>query len=225
MDVDDLDDATLVAGAPRSGKTRFALDMLVAAMKRHGDAYAVMTVSGRQVADRLGDTVIRELSAISQARPVTTLPAVAFRIMTAVRSHAGQPLPKLLNGGRTGCGHPPRARQACRTCRARRRMLHLRAIAHLLRGRRLVGHGGGRRHRRLRQPAARHACPHERDRRETGTRRHADRPRCRRTRHARRTTRTTARANGGSPSRCAPNTTRPSTRHIRTNTVSTPRSS
>ena len=42
MDVDDLDDATLVAGAPRSGKTRFALDMLVAAMKRHGDAYAVM---------------------------------------------------------------------------------------------------------------------------------------------------------------------------------------
>ena len=31
MDVDDLDDATLVAGAPRSGKTRFALDMLVAA--------------------------------------------------------------------------------------------------------------------------------------------------------------------------------------------------
>ena len=98
MDVDDLDDATLVAGAPRSGKTRFALDMLVAAMKRHGDAYAVMTVSGRQVADRLGDTVIRELSAISQARPVTTLPAVAFRIMTAVRSHAGQPLPQLLNG-------------------------------------------------------------------------------------------------------------------------------
>ena len=84
MDVDDLDGATLVAGAPRSGKTRFALDMLVAAMKRHGDAYAVMTVSGRQVADRLGDTVIRELSAISQARPVTTLPAVAFRIMTAV---------------------------------------------------------------------------------------------------------------------------------------------
>ena len=96
--------------------------------------------------------------------------------------------------GRTGRGHPPRARQACRTCRARRRMLHLRAIAHLLRGRRLVGHGGGRRHRRLRQPAARHACPHERDRRETGTRRHADRPRCRRTRRARRTTRTTARA-------------------------------
>ena len=98
MDVDDFAQATLVAGAPRSGKTEFALRMLIAAMKRHGDASAVMTVSGRQVADALGDRVIHELSAVSQARPVTTLPAVAFRIMTAVRSRAGLALPKLLNG-------------------------------------------------------------------------------------------------------------------------------
>ena len=49
MDVDDLDDVTLVAGAPRSGKTRFALDMLVAAMKRHGDAYAVMKIGRAHV--------------------------------------------------------------------------------------------------------------------------------------------------------------------------------
>lgn len=98
MDLNDLDDVTLVAGAPRSGKTRYAFDMLLAAMRRYGDAQVVMTVSGRQVADRLGDAVIRELSAVSQARPVTTLPAVAFRIMTAVRSRAGQSLPKLLNG-------------------------------------------------------------------------------------------------------------------------------
>ena len=34
----------------------------------------------------------------SQARPVTTLPAVAFRLLTAVRSSQGEPLPKLLNG-------------------------------------------------------------------------------------------------------------------------------
>ena len=46
MDVDDLDGATLVAGAPRSGKTRFALDMLVAAMKRHGVLFVVLLVSG-----------------------------------------------------------------------------------------------------------------------------------------------------------------------------------
>ena len=46
----------------------------------------------------MGDRAIRELSAVSQARPVTTLPAVAFRLLTAVRSSQGEPLPKLLNG-------------------------------------------------------------------------------------------------------------------------------
>ena len=98
MDLEDLAHVTLVAGAPRSGKTDFALDMLIAAMKRYGDANAVMTVSGRQIADMLGDRAIRELSAVSQARPVTTLSAVAFRLLAAARSAQGKPLPKLLNG-------------------------------------------------------------------------------------------------------------------------------
>lgn len=98
MDLEDLAHVTLVAGAPRSGKTEFALDMLIAAMKRYGDANAVMTVSGRQIADMLGDRAIRKLSAVSQARPVTTLSAVAFRLLTAARSAQGKPLPKLLNG-------------------------------------------------------------------------------------------------------------------------------
>lgn len=98
MDLEDLAHVTLVAGAPRSGKTEFALDMLIAAMKRYGDANAVMTVSGRQIADMLGDRAIRELSAVSQARPVTTLSAVAFRLLTAARFAQGKPLPKLLNG-------------------------------------------------------------------------------------------------------------------------------
>lgn len=98
MDLEDLAHVTLVAGAPRSGKTEFALDMLIAAMKRYGDANAVMTVSGRQIADMLGDRAIRELSAVSQARPVATLSAVAFRLLAAARSAQGKPLPKLLNG-------------------------------------------------------------------------------------------------------------------------------
>lgn len=98
MDLEDLAHVTLVAGAPRSGKTEFALDMLIAAMKRYGDANAVMTVSGRQIADMLGDRAIRELSAVSQARPVTTLSAVAFRLLASARSAQGKPLPKLLNG-------------------------------------------------------------------------------------------------------------------------------
>lgn len=98
MDLEDLAHVTLVAGAPRSGKTDFALDMLIAAMKRYGDANAVMTVSGRQIADMLGDRAIRELSVVSQARPVTTLSAVAFRLLASARSAQGKPLPKLLNG-------------------------------------------------------------------------------------------------------------------------------
>lgn len=98
MDLEDLAHVTLVAGAPRSGKTEFALDMLIAAMKLYGDANAVMTVSGRQIADMLGDRAIRELSVVSQARPVTTLSAIAFRLLTAARSAQGKPLPKLLNG-------------------------------------------------------------------------------------------------------------------------------
>ena len=93
MNLEDLGRVTLVAGAPSSGKTEFALGMLVAAMRRYGDGNAVMTVSGRQIADALGDRAIRELSAVSQARPVTTLPAVAFRLLTAVRSSQGEPLP------------------------------------------------------------------------------------------------------------------------------------
>ena len=57
MDLDDLADVTLVAGAPRSGKTEFALRALIAAMRRYGDTQAVMTVSGRQIADgRPGDS-------------------------------------------------------------------------------------------------------------------------------------------------------------------------
>ena len=46
MNLEDLDRVTLVAGAPSSGKTEFALGMLVAAMRRYGDGNAVMTVSG-----------------------------------------------------------------------------------------------------------------------------------------------------------------------------------
>ena len=57
MNLEDLDRVTLVAGAPSSGKTEFALGMLVAAMRRYGDGNAVMTVSGRQIA--VAETVER----------------------------------------------------------------------------------------------------------------------------------------------------------------------
>jgi hypothetical protein len=88
----------LVAGAPCTGKTEFALESLMAGLHAFGDTGAVMTVSNRKTADRYADEVVRRLQASAQARPVTTLSAVAFRIIAAIRIRAGAPLPKLLNG-------------------------------------------------------------------------------------------------------------------------------
>lgn len=90
---------TLVAlGAPCSGKTTFARDMLLEGIRRFGGTRVAMTVSGRVMADKLGNDVIHELGALSQARPVTTMSALAFRAITALRSHTGGVLPRLLNG-------------------------------------------------------------------------------------------------------------------------------
>ena len=90
--------ALLVVGAPCVGKSTLARDALMAGLRRFGESGAMMTVSGRQIADVIGDQVIRELGATSQARPVTTLSAIAFRLITVMRSRSGEPLPRLLNG-------------------------------------------------------------------------------------------------------------------------------
>lgn len=90
--------ALLVVGAPCVGKSTLARDALMAGLRRFGESGAIMTVSGRQIADVIGDQVIRELGATSQARPVTTLSAIAFRLITVMRSRSGEPLPRLLNG-------------------------------------------------------------------------------------------------------------------------------
>ena len=90
--------ARLVTGAPGAGKTEFALSVLTAGLRRFGGAGAVMVVSGRVVADLLGNRVIRDMGSSVQARPVTTLGAVAFRVIAASRAASGLPLPRLLNG-------------------------------------------------------------------------------------------------------------------------------
>lgn len=90
--------ARLVTGAPGAGKTEFALSVLTAGLRRFGGAGAVMVVPGRVVADLLGNRVIRDMGSSVQARPVTTLGAVAFRVIAASRAASGLPLPRLLNG-------------------------------------------------------------------------------------------------------------------------------
>lgn len=88
----------LAVGAPGSGKTAFAVDALMRGLERFGDTGAVMTVSNRVVADGLGDRVIRRIGASAQVRPVTTLSAVAFRIIASRRFAEGRSAPRLLNG-------------------------------------------------------------------------------------------------------------------------------
>nr|WP_236024483.1 PD-(D/E)XK nuclease family protein [Bifidobacterium pluvialisilvae] len=96
------------------------------ALDEFGESAAVMTVSGRVAADRLGNEAIARMGVTSQARPVTTLSALAFRIITAVRSKQGLTCPKLLNGAEQDSllrevladhiGHV-RAGDPCDTCR------------------------------------------------------------------------------------------------------------
>ena len=98
--LDDIerDGATrLVVGPACSGKTELALNVVLEGRKRYGDN-TVMTVSGRVAADALSNRVIREWGASAQARPVTTLGAVAFRIIAASRAQSEQSAPRLLNG-------------------------------------------------------------------------------------------------------------------------------
>ncbi|MBT1164291.1 PD-(D/E)XK nuclease family protein [Bifidobacterium felsineum] len=88
----------LVIGVPGAGKTEYALSVLLEGLRRYGGSEAVMTVSGRIAAEQLGNRVIRERGFSTQARPVTTLGAVAFRLIAASRAESGLSEPHLLNG-------------------------------------------------------------------------------------------------------------------------------
>lgn len=90
--------ALLVVGPPRCGKTEFALEALMRALERNHGGGAMMTVSGRVTADRLGDRAIRRMGASMKARPVTTLLALAFAVIADARRYEDLPAPRLLNG-------------------------------------------------------------------------------------------------------------------------------
>ena len=92
--------ALVVAGPPRSGKTRLATRALLAGMERFGDG-ASMAVSGRTAADQVSRQVIVKRGRSDRTRPVGTLQALAFRLLTRSRLAQGgrDPLlPRLLNG-------------------------------------------------------------------------------------------------------------------------------
>ncbi|NMN01625.1 PD-(D/E)XK nuclease family protein [Bifidobacterium panos] len=95
---DDGESALLVAGPPRCGKTEFAYDALIKGLRALGGEAAVMSVSNRTLAGELSDRAVRRMGALGQARPVTTLSALAFRVIAAERFAAHESEPKLLNG-------------------------------------------------------------------------------------------------------------------------------
>lgn len=85
-----------VEGAPRSGKTTFAIESFVKAWRAGLDP--TMTVRDRITADRCNAQVLDEVGVMGRRRPVGTLGALAYELLTSARAAQGLPLPKLLNG-------------------------------------------------------------------------------------------------------------------------------
>lgn len=113
MNLEDLGRVTLVAGAPSSGKTEFALGMLVAAMRRYGDGNAVMTVSGRadrRCVGRSGDPRIvgRVAGATGHYVACRRIPSADGREIKSRRTVA-----ETVERCGTGCDHPQGTGFAC----------------------------------------------------------------------------------------------------------------
>ncbi len=87
-----------VTGPVRSGKTTFATLALLAATESYGSDSAVMLRLNRLLADEVSAFVLHAIKASSQSRPVTTIAALAFRILSAAAQSQGTAQPRLLNG-------------------------------------------------------------------------------------------------------------------------------
>lgn len=91
----------VVDGPPRSGKTAVATRALLAGMEVFGDRDAFMAVSGRVAADMVSRRVILERGSTGRTRPVGTLQALAFQVLSQAVSFSDARrslLPRLLNG-------------------------------------------------------------------------------------------------------------------------------
>lgn len=90
--------ALLVVGAPNSGKTTFALHCFKEAGNTIVPENIVLAVHSRTVAQQMSDRLIQSFGVLAQARPATTLSALAFRILTRYQQLQKAVRPKLLNG-------------------------------------------------------------------------------------------------------------------------------
>ena len=109
----------LVFGAPNSGKSSFALNALLCGLRanwkntqdsKYDEAvqlllkhairtdFAIAAAQNRATAARMSNYVISNLGVSYQSRPVGTLSAFAFSLISARNKLFGIPSPKLLNG-------------------------------------------------------------------------------------------------------------------------------
>lgn len=88
----------LVEGAPRSGKTTFALQTLKKALERYGNDGAMMISSNRLTARDLNAKALQDVESSTNPRIVRTLSALAFSVLAAVRRELELVPPRLLNG-------------------------------------------------------------------------------------------------------------------------------
>lgn len=109
----------LVFGAPNSGKSSFALNALLCGLRanwkntqdsKYDEAvqillkhairtdFAIAAAQNRATAARMSNYVISNLGVSYQSRPVGTLSAFAFSLISARNKLFGMPSPKLLNG-------------------------------------------------------------------------------------------------------------------------------
>ncbi|MFD0704771.1 PD-(D/E)XK nuclease family protein [Alloscardovia venturai] len=88
----------LVTGAPRSGKSTLALDVIVEAARTFGSDNVILAVTNRTIADEANRQILRRLKVSAQRRMATTLSALAFRILEERQFLLKNPSPKLING-------------------------------------------------------------------------------------------------------------------------------
>lgn len=110
---DSITNTLLVFGPPNSGKTRFAIDAAFKAMLHYSNSTSslkssssrnnpygpvYMSVQNRISADQYSSEIINKLGASFQSRPVGTLPALAFRIVSDFSLLNHNSSPRLING-------------------------------------------------------------------------------------------------------------------------------
>ena len=90
---------TLVLGAPGTGKTTVAIELVSAAVDQGMDPAKILVLSAtRRSAGQLRDTVAARIEGPVRGAIVRTAPAAAFGILTAAATAAGEPPPRLITG-------------------------------------------------------------------------------------------------------------------------------